>query len=122
MCLLLECKTSSLYHREARTLFHCARALTAVSLAVLETLTFKAPPKMRLLQLITKAAAMAGLAAGASLQPVSNFGDNPTGLQMYLYVPDNVAPNPAIIVAVSRQKKNSIHTRILIFVLSGFKS
>lgn len=57
---------------------------------------------MRFLQSLTKLAALAGLASGASLQPVSNFGDNPTGLQMYIYVPDNVAASPAVIVAVSR--------------------
>ncbi|KAL2158255.1 hypothetical protein VTH06DRAFT_4576 [Thermothelomyces fergusii] len=55
---------------------------------------------MRLLQSLTKLAAMAGLAAGASLQQVWNWGNNPTGLQMFLYVPDRVAPNPAIIVAL----------------------
>nr|API68922.1 feruloyl esterase B1 [Thermothelomyces thermophilus] len=55
---------------------------------------------MRLLRSLTKMAAMAGLAAGASLQPVTNFGDNPTGLQMYVYVPDKVAVSPAIIVAL----------------------
>lgn len=42
----------------------------------------------------------AGLALGASLQQVTNFGENPTGLQMYLYVPDKVAEKPAIIVAL----------------------
>jgi hypothetical protein len=38
---------------------------------------------------------------GASLRPVLNFGNNPTRIQMNIYVPDKVAPNPAIIVAVS---------------------
>ncbi|KAK4247902.1 Alpha/Beta hydrolase protein [Corynascus novoguineensis] len=55
---------------------------------------------MRFLQSLTKLAALAGLASGASLQPVSNFGDNPTGLQMYIYVPDRVAASPAVIVAL----------------------
>lgn len=44
----------------------------------------------------------AACALGASLQPVSNFGENPTNIQMYIYVPDNVASSPPIIVAVSR--------------------
>lgn len=43
----------------------------------------------------------AACALGASLQPISNFGDNPTNIQMYIYVPDNVASSPPIIVAVS---------------------
>lgn len=44
--------------------------------------------------------ATAGLAFGASLQQVSNFGNNPSSIQMYIYVPDKVAANPAVIVAV----------------------
>ena len=34
------------------------------------------------------------------LQQVSNFGDNPSGVKMYIYVPSQLAENPAIIVAV----------------------
>lgn len=45
-------------------------------------------------------AASAAVASCASLKQVTDFGANPTGLQMYLYVPDKVATNPAIIVAV----------------------
>jgi hypothetical protein len=44
--------------------------------------------------------ATAGSVLGASLQQVSNFGTNPTSVQMFIYVPDKVAANPAIIVAV----------------------
>ena len=39
-------------------------------------------------------------AAAASLVQVTNFGNNPSGLQMYIYVPDNVVPNPPILVAL----------------------
>ncbi|SPO01878.1 probable Feruloyl esterase B [Cephalotrichum gorgonifer] len=39
-------------------------------------------------------------ALAASLQRVDNFGSNPTGLGMYVYAPDRVAQNPAIIVAL----------------------
>jgi acetylxylan esterase len=39
-------------------------------------------------------------AAAASLQEVTNFGTNPTGLRMHLYVPDRLAANPALLVAV----------------------
>jgi poly(hydroxyalkanoate) depolymerase family esterase len=39
-------------------------------------------------------------AAAASLVQVTNFGFNPTNLGMYEYVPANVAPHPAILVAV----------------------
>ncbi|KAI1188624.1 Alpha/Beta hydrolase protein [Nemania serpens] len=44
--------------------------------------------------------ASAGSVLGASLQQVSNFGSNPSSIQMYIYVPDKVAANPAIIVAL----------------------
>ncbi|MBS2966954.1 esterase, partial [Actinocrinis puniceicyclus] len=33
-------------------------------------------------------------AAAASLTQITSFGNNPTGLQMYLYVPNNVKANP----------------------------
>jgi len=39
-------------------------------------------------------------ASAASLVEVTNFGANPSNLRMHLYVPDNVAPRPAVLVAV----------------------
>jgi hypothetical protein len=45
-------------------------------------------------------AALFAIATAASLQPVSNFGPNPGGVQMYIYVPDNVKPNAAVILSV----------------------
>jgi poly(hydroxyalkanoate) depolymerase family esterase len=36
----------------------------------------------------------------ATLTEVTNFGTNPSNLQMYLYVPDSVTANPAVVVAV----------------------
>jgi acetylxylan esterase len=36
----------------------------------------------------------------ASLTKVTGWGNNPTGLNMYVYVPNNVAANPAIVVAM----------------------
>lgn len=56
---------------------------------------------MRLLTALTTLGAFGGLASAASLAQVSNFGENPTSIQMYIYVPDNVSANPAVIVAVS---------------------
>ncbi|KAK3315423.1 feruloyl esterase B precursor, partial [Apodospora peruviana] len=44
------------------------------------------------------AAATTGLCA--SLQQVTNFGTNPTKIYMYIYVPDKLATNPAVIVAM----------------------
>jgi poly(hydroxyalkanoate) depolymerase family esterase len=38
-------------------------------------------------------------AHAAQLRQITSFGNNPGNLQMYLYVPDNVPPNPAIVVA-----------------------
>ncbi|KAL2129244.1 hypothetical protein VTI74DRAFT_8013 [Chaetomium olivicolor] len=55
---------------------------------------------MRLLQSLTKLATLAGLASSASLKQITNFGSNPTGLQMHIYVPDKLAASPAIIVAL----------------------
>lgn len=39
-------------------------------------------------------------AKAASLVEVTNFGANPSGLRMHLYVPDSVAPQPAVLVAI----------------------
>jgi acetylxylan esterase len=39
-------------------------------------------------------------ARAAALTEVTNFGANPTGLRMFLYVPDRVVANPPILVAV----------------------
>jgi hypothetical protein len=46
----------------------------------------------------------AAVATAASLQQVSGFGSNPTNIRMFIYVPDRVAANPAIIVAVCNKK------------------
>ncbi len=40
------------------------------------------------------------VASAASLAEVTNFGSNPSGLRMFLYVPDNVKPHPAVLMAV----------------------
>ena len=47
------------------------------------------------------AATMASLTLAAELRQVSDFGENPTNIQMYEYVPDTLAEQPAIIVNVS---------------------
>jgi len=39
-------------------------------------------------------------ASAATLTEVTNFGTNPTGLRMHLYVPDSVTARPAVLVAV----------------------
>ncbi|MEV7179682.1 PHB depolymerase family esterase [Kitasatospora sp. NPDC093679] len=43
---------------------------------------------------------VAPTAGAAGLTEVTGFGSNPSGLRMYLYVPANVAPRPAVLVAV----------------------
>ncbi|MEU0485908.1 PHB depolymerase family esterase [Streptosporangium sp. NPDC006013] len=51
-------------------------------------------------------AVLAGLLAqtptarAATLTQIGNFGANPGNIQMHLYVPDNVAPRPGILVAM----------------------
>ncbi|HTJ72513.1 MAG TPA: PHB depolymerase family esterase [Actinospica sp.] len=39
-------------------------------------------------------------ATAASLTQVTNFGNNPSNLQMYVYVPNNVKPDPPILLAL----------------------
>ncbi|WP_286259837.1 extracellular catalytic domain type 1 short-chain-length polyhydroxyalkanoate depolymerase [Streptomyces graminofaciens] len=44
--------------------------------------------------------AKAEAAPRAALTEITNFGENPSNLQMYLYVPESVTTKPAIVVAV----------------------
>ena len=39
-------------------------------------------------------------AAAATLQEVTGFGTNPTGIRMFLYVPDQLTANPPVLVAL----------------------
>nr|MDT0657819.1 PHB depolymerase family esterase [Micromonospora sp. DSM 115978] len=39
-------------------------------------------------------------ASAATLTEVTNFGTNPSNLRMHLYVPDNVAARPAVLLAI----------------------
>jgi acetylxylan esterase len=39
-------------------------------------------------------------ASAASLQPVSDYGNNPAKVPMYIYVPDKLATNPAVVMAI----------------------
>ena len=43
---------------------------------------------------------VSGPAQAASLVPVTNFGANPSNLQMYVYRPDNLPAHPGLLVAV----------------------
>ncbi|MEY9910295.1 poly(hydroxyalkanoate) depolymerase family esterase [Catenulispora sp. MAP12-49] len=63
--------------------------------------------KSRVLGLLVAVAAAVGVslpaaphAAAASLTQITNFGTNPSNLAMYLYVPDNVKPDPPILLAL----------------------
>ncbi|WP_084963962.1 PHB depolymerase family esterase [Thermoactinospora rubra] len=44
--------------------------------------------------------ALAPRARAATLTQIGDFGANPGNIQMYLYVPDNAAPRPGILVAM----------------------
>ncbi|KAH8147812.1 uncharacterized protein LAJ45_08278 [Morchella importuna] len=46
------------------------------------------------------AASLVSTVAAASLQQVTNFGNSPSGAQMYIYIPDNVKTNPPILVGI----------------------
>jgi acetylxylan esterase len=63
--------------------------------------TIRAALVAALLPLIAGSALLlARPAAAASLTQITNFGNNPTNLNMYVYVPANVAPKPALLVLV----------------------
>ncbi|MCP2167234.1 extracellular catalytic domain type 1 short-chain-length polyhydroxyalkanoate depolymerase [Goodfellowiella coeruleoviolacea] len=60
------------------------RFVSVLATAVLTVVAFLAPPS----------------ASAATLTEVTNFGNNPSGLRMHLYVPNTVAARPAVVVAV----------------------
>ncbi|MBM0231254.1 PHB depolymerase family esterase [Micromonospora sp. STR1_7] len=49
---------------------------------------------------MTAVVTVATPASAATLTQVTNFGSNPTNLQMHLYVPDRVAARPALLLAL----------------------
>jgi poly(hydroxyalkanoate) depolymerase family esterase len=49
---------------------------------------------------VPTASARTEVAPAATLTEITGFGTNPSNLQMYLYVPDNVTAHPAVVVAV----------------------
>ncbi|SCG45498.1 extracellular catalytic domain type 1 short-chain-length polyhydroxyalkanoate depolymerase [Micromonospora rifamycinica] len=49
---------------------------------------------------MTAVVTVAPPASAAALTQVTNFGTNPTNLQMHLYVPDRVAARPALLLAL----------------------
>ncbi len=53
-----------------------------------------------LLALAAPFTAAAEIAKRATLTQVSSFGSNPSGARMYIYVPNNLKTNPAIITAI----------------------
>ncbi|PGH15583.1 hypothetical protein AJ79_02365 [Helicocarpus griseus UAMH5409] len=53
-----------------------------------------------LLHGISALVALASTTLGAELTEVTNFGPNPSNAKMNIYVPDNLAANPAVIVAL----------------------
>ncbi|MEU8405763.1 PHB depolymerase family esterase [Micromonospora sp. NPDC048842] len=55
---------------------------------------------MAAVSLAAAALTFATPASAATLTQVTNFGTNPTNLQMHLYVPDRVATRPAILLAM----------------------
>ncbi|MFC3492918.1 extracellular catalytic domain type 1 short-chain-length polyhydroxyalkanoate depolymerase [Glycomyces rhizosphaerae] len=61
-----------------------AAAVFAIALALASALAVFMAPKA---------------AQAAQLTPITEFGDNPGNLEMYVYVPDNVSANPPIVVA-----------------------
>ncbi|MEU6254571.1 PHB depolymerase family esterase [Streptomyces sp. NPDC047043] len=64
-------------------------ALFAALVPLLAAVTLTAPP-----------AAARTVVPTAALTEVTDFGTNPSNLQMYLYVPESVTAHPAVVVAV----------------------
>ncbi|MFE7856225.1 PHB depolymerase family esterase [Streptomyces sp. NPDC057403] len=80
--------------RPSRTILS---ALAAVLLPLLAAVALTAPPAAAA---SPAAAAQRAAVPTATLTEVTNFGTNPSNLQMYLYVPNSVTAHPAVVVAV----------------------
>ncbi|MEU0071853.1 PHB depolymerase family esterase [Streptomyces sp. NPDC006332] len=72
------------------------RPLRSVLVALLGALV----PLLAATVLTAPAATARPAKSAAALTEVTNFGANPSNLQMYLYVPDSVTAHPAVVVAV----------------------
>ncbi|BCM71886.1 hypothetical protein EASAB2608_07220 [Streptomyces sp. EAS-AB2608] len=77
-------------HRPRAGLRQALVALLSALLPLLAALALAAPP----------ASARARAVPTATLTEVTDFGPNPSNLQMYVYVPANVPAHPAVVVAV----------------------
>ncbi|MDG9720983.1 PHB depolymerase family esterase [Streptomyces sp. DH24] len=75
-----------------RPLRSAVLAFVAALVPLLVTTVLTAPP--------ASASPRAEAVPTAQLTEVTDFGTNPSNLRMYLYVPDSVTANPAVVVAV----------------------
>ena len=74
--------------------------LFGVLVSLLATVLLGAPGAAARTEATVPGAPAGAAAPTAALTEITNFGTNPSNLQMYLYVPDSVAANPAVVVAV----------------------
>ncbi|MEV6963436.1 PHB depolymerase family esterase [Streptomyces sp. NPDC051207] len=79
-------------HSVRRPLRPAVLAFVAALLPLLVATVLGAPP--------ASAAARSQAVPTAQLTEVTDFGSNPSNLRMYVYVPDGVTANPAVVVAV----------------------
>jgi poly(hydroxyalkanoate) depolymerase family esterase len=79
-------------HTVRRPLRSAALACVAALLPLLVATVLTAPP--------ASASARPQAVPTAQLTEVTDFGSNPSNLRMYVYVPDAVTANPAVVVAV----------------------
>lgn len=56
--------------------------------------------KISIASVLTLFTAASSLASAAALTKVNNWGTNPTNAEFYIYVPDKLAANPAILVGI----------------------
>lgn len=74
--------------------------LLAALVSLLATTLLSAPGAVAREPVEQEPVAKAAAVPTAALTEVTGFGSNPSNLQMYLYVPDSVTANPAVVVAV----------------------
>jgi acetylxylan esterase len=86
--------------RSARRGSRCRAVAIGAGVAALCAAGLATAPYARAATPATSAISAALPPPASTLQQITGFGPNPTGLQMYLYVPQQVRPHPAVVVAL----------------------
>ena len=61
---------------------------------------------------LLSATASMTIAAGPTVTPITDWGENPTGLELHGYIPSSLPKSPAVILAVSTKHDGTRYDRL----------